>query len=132
MVPVFGRNDDDRRVRPIGCGDGRYAIADAGAVLADHHAMAAADAGVAVGHVGGALFMDDGDEADAGGREDVHGIHEGRTHDAEHFGHAIGDQRFDERFRGRHFLHAGDRCTRIGSHCGSPVLKTALRVVGRN
>jgi hypothetical protein len=41
----FGGDDHHRAVRPVGGGDGRDAVADAGAVLADDHAVAARDAG---------------------------------------------------------------------------------------
>jgi hypothetical protein len=100
----FGGDDHHRAVRPVGGGDGRHAVADAGAVLADDHAVAARHAGIAVGHVAGALLVHHRDQADAGRGEDVHGVHEGRAHDAEHVGHAVGDHGFDEGFgRG----HAG-------------------------
>ncbi|MNW97011.1 hypothetical protein D3C86_264480 [compost metagenome] len=102
----FRRDDHDRRMRPVGGGNRCDAIADAGAVLADDHAMAARDAGVTVGHVAGALLMHDGDQPDAGGGEDIHRVHEGRAHDAEHVGHAIGGQGFHERFGRRHLLRA--------------------------
>ena len=104
----LGRDDDDRAVRPVGRGDRGHAVADAGAVLPDHHAVAAADARIAVGHVAGALLVHDRDQADAGRREDVHRVHEGRAHDAEHVGHAVGDQGLDEGLGRRHLLHAGD------------------------
>ncbi|EZP35013.1 hypothetical protein BW37_04983 [Janthinobacterium lividum] len=100
------RDDDDRGMRPVGGGDGGDAITDAGAVLADDDAMAARDAGVTVGHVAGALLVHDGNQADAGRGEDIHRVHEGRAHDAEHVGHAIGGQGFHERFGRRHFLRA--------------------------
>jgi hypothetical protein len=68
------------------------------------------DAGVAVGHVAGALFVHHRDQRDAGRREDVHRVHEGRTHDAEHGVHALRDHGLDEGFgRGhlRQALHHG-------------------------
>ncbi|OEZ81480.1 hypothetical protein JAB6_37420 [Janthinobacterium sp. HH104] len=102
----FRRDDHDRGVRPVGGGDGCHAITDAGTVLADDDAMAARDAGVTVGHVAGALLVHDRNQADAGGRKNVHRVHEGRAHDAEHVGHAIGGQGFHERFGRRHFLRA--------------------------
>jgi hypothetical protein len=105
----FGGDDHHRAVRPVGGGDGRDAVADAGAVLADDHAVAARDAGIAVGHVAGALLVHHRDQADAGRGEDVHRVHEGRAHDAEHVGHAVGDHGFDEGFgrghAGRAFGH---------------------------
>ncbi len=103
----LGRDDHHRAVGPVGSGDRGHAVGDAGAVLADHHTVAARHAGVAVGHVAGALFVHHRDQADARRREDVHRIHEGRAHDAEHVGHAIGGQRFNEGFRRGHGLRAG-------------------------
>ncbi len=115
------RDDDDRGMRPVGGGDGGHAIADAGAVLADDHAMAARDAGIAVGHVAGALLVHDGNQPDAGRGEDIHRVHEGRAHDAEHVGHAIGGQGFHERFGRRHLLRAY-RSGRIYCRCGGGFL----------
>ncbi|KKO62749.1 hypothetical protein VM94_03592 [Janthinobacterium sp. KBS0711] len=102
----FRGNDHDRSMRPVGGGNRRHAIADAGAVLADDDAMAARDAGVTVSHVAGALLVHDRDQADAGRCKNVHRVHEGRAHDAEHVGHAIGGQGFHERFGRRHLLRA--------------------------
>ncbi|OEZ65410.1 hypothetical protein JANLI_04390 [Janthinobacterium lividum] len=99
-------NDHDRGMRPVGGGDGGHAITDAGAVLADDHAMAARDAGIAVGHVAGALLVHDGNQTDAGRGKDIHRVHEGRAHDTEHVGYAIGGQGFHERFGRRHLLRA--------------------------
>ncbi|MPM58344.1 hypothetical protein SDC9_105175 [bioreactor metagenome] len=104
----FGRDDDLRAVRPEGGGDAGHAVGNARAVLADDQAVAAGNARIAVGHVRGALFVDHRNQADACGREDVHRIHEGRTHDAEHLGHAIGHAGFDERLGRRHLVHAFD------------------------
>jgi hypothetical protein len=116
----FGRNDHYRAVRPVGGGDGGDAVADAGAVLANGHAVAARDAGIAVGHVRRALLMHHRDQADAGRGEDVHGIHEGRAHDAEHVGHAVGDHGFDKGFgRGHAGRAAGDGAGVFGAH-GAP------------
>ena len=39
--------------------------------------------GVSVGHVDGVLLVLDGDEADAGGLEDVQGVHERAADDSE-------------------------------------------------
>ncbi len=103
----LGGDDHHRAVGPVGGGDRGHAVGDAGAVLADHHAVAARHAGVAVGHVAGALLVHHRDQADAGRREDVHRVHEGRAHDAEHVGHAVGGQRFDEGFGRGHGLRAG-------------------------
>ena len=95
-------DDDDRRMRPEGGGDGGDAVADARAVLRDDHAMATARARVAVGHVGGTLLMHDGNQSNPRGSEDIHGIHERRAHDAEHVGDAVRDERLDEGLRRRH------------------------------
>ena len=100
------RNQHNRAVRPVGSGNGGDAIADARAVLSDHHAVAAAGARVAVGHVARALLVHHRDEPDAGRCKDVHRIHEGRSHDAEHVGHVVGHQSLNEGFRGSHLLHS--------------------------
>ena len=100
IVPVSGVIDHDRRMRPVGGGDRGDEIGDAGAVLGDAHAVAAGDARIAVGHVAGALLVRDRNEADAGRREEVQRVHEGRAHDAEDVGDAVGDERFDEGFGG--------------------------------
>ena len=107
----LGSHDHHRAVRPVGCGNPGHAIADAGAVLADHHAVATRDAGIAVGHVGRTLLMHHRDQANACGREDVHGIHEGGTHDAEHLADAIGDAGFHECFRRGHLVNAFNHFT---------------------
>ncbi len=113
----LGRDDDHRAVRPVGRGNRGHAVADAGAVLADHDAVAARHARIAVGHMTGALLMHDRDQADAGGREDVHRVHEGRTHDAEHIGHAVGGEGFDKGLGRRHGLRAGGGSV-VGHACG--------------
>ena len=92
----LGRDQHHRRVRPVGGRGAGDEVGDARAVLPDAHAVPAGDARVAVGHVHRALLVGHGDEADAGGREDVEGVHVGRAHDAEDVGHALGDQRLDE------------------------------------
>ena len=90
---------------PEGGGDGRNAVGDAGAVLADHYTVAAAYSGVAVCHVGGALFMHHRDEANASGGKNVHGVHESRAHDAEGGVNAVCHHSFNECFAGGHFGH---------------------------
>ena len=59
---------------------------------------------IAVGHVAGALLVRDRNEADAGERKQVERIHVRRADDAEDVGHAVRDQRFDERLGRRHLL----------------------------
>jgi len=102
VVPVSGA------VCPIRGGDGGHAVADARAVLADYHTVTARDPGVAIGHVRRALLMNHRNQADARGCENVHGVHEGGAHDAEHVGHAVGDQGFHKRLGWRHFLNTAD------------------------
>ena len=92
-------------MRPEGGCNGGDAVGDAGAVLADHDTVAAADPGVAVGHVGGSLFVDDRYEPDSAGSEYVHGVHEGGAHDAEGGVDTVGDQCLDERLAGGHAGH---------------------------
>ena len=89
-------------VRPVGGGDGGDGVADARAVLANDHAVAATHTRVTVGHVAGALLVHHGDQADAGGREDVHRVHERGAHDAEHGVHALGDHGLHKGLGGRH------------------------------
>ncbi len=101
----LGRDADDRRVGPVSGGDGGDEVGDAGPVLGDAHAMSAADARVAVGHVRRALLVLYGDEADPGGREDVQRVHIGRADDAEDVGHAVRDQGLDEGFACGHVGH---------------------------
>ena len=103
----FGGDQHHRAVRPVGGGDRRDAIADAGTVLTDHHTVATTGAGIPIGHVAGALLVHHGYQPDAGGREDVHGVHERGAHDAEHVGHVVGDQGLDKGLGGRHGLDAG-------------------------
>ena len=67
--------------------------------------MLAADAGVAVGHVGRTLLVHDRHELDAGRREDVHCVHERAAHDAEGRGDAIGHHRLDEGLGRSHTGH---------------------------
>jgi hypothetical protein len=93
----LGRDHHHRAVCPVGRRNRGHGVADAGAVLANDHAVASAHTRIAVGHVAGALLVHHGNQADAGGREDVHRIHEGRAHDAEHGVHALRD----------HGLHKG-------------------------
>ena len=99
------RDDDHRRMSPIGGGDGGHKIGDARAVLGDAHALAVADAAVAVCHVARALFMGNGNETDARRLEDVEGVHIGRSHDAEYMLHIMGDERLDEGFARCHVRH---------------------------
>ena len=92
-------------MRPVGGRNRGHEIGDAGAVLADADALAAADPRVAVGHVGGALLVDRGNEADAGGRKDVERIHIGRADDAKNIGHPVAGQGLDEGLAGCHAGH---------------------------
>ena len=97
--------------------------------------MAAADAGVAVGHVACALLMHHRDKADAGGFENIHRVHEGRAHDAENIGHAMRDQGFNKGFAGSHFAHnqylksvSAER--ESGGQCGLRVNKIIAEFLG--
>ena len=99
------RDDDHRGVGPERSGDGGHAVRDPRSVLADDHAVATRDPGVAVRHMGRTLLVNDGNEADTGRSEDVHGVHEGGTHDAEGVRHTVGDEGFHERFTGGHTCH---------------------------
>ena len=100
------RDHDDRRMRPVGRRRRGDEVGDARAVLGDAHAVAARHARIAVRHVAGALLMHGWDEADAGRREEVEGIHVGRADDAEDVLDAMGDERLNECLAGRHFRHA--------------------------
>jgi hypothetical protein len=99
------RHDHDRAVSPVRSGDRGYAVRDSGSVLADDHSMTAAGPCIPVGHVSGALLMNDGNEFDAGRREYVHRVHEGAAHDAEDRFDAVGDERLDECLTGGHAGH---------------------------
>ena len=100
----FRRDDDYRTVCPVSGSNGRDAVADSGAVLTDRHPMAATGTRITIRHVGGALFVHHRNEPDARRRKNIHCVHEGRSHNTEHVGHAIGDHGFDKCFRRRHFL----------------------------
>ena len=93
-------------VRPVGGDDGADEVGRAGAVLTDAGLGFAGDAGQAVRRVGGRLLVGHRDEADGGVREQVQGVHEGGTDDAEHVGDALGHHGFDHRLAGGHFLLA--------------------------
>ena len=89
--------------------------------LVDEEWLTAADARIAVGHVRGALLVDDRDQSDARRGEDIHCVHKRRTHDAEHVGHIVGDHGLHKRFtRG----HAGHKP--ISSSVGSVALAASL------
>ena len=113
----FRRHDHDGAVCPESGSDTCHAVGDAWAVLADHQTVAAGDACIAVSHVGCALLVNHGDQADAGWCEDIHRVHECRTHDAEHLGHAIGHTCFNECFGRRHFLNALRNLTIVYFSC---------------
>ena len=104
----FRRDDHHRAMRPIRGGNRGDAVADAGAVLADHHAMTAGHPRITVGHMPGALLMHYRNQTNAGGREDIHRVHEGGAHDAEHLGDAVGGEGLDEGFGGGHRLGADE------------------------
>ena len=101
---------DDRAMGPEGGCNGRHAVGDTRAVLAYDHTVTTADPGIAVGHVGCTLLVDNGNQANARRGEDVHGIHERRAHDAEDGGDAVRHHRLDEGLAGS---HAGHQCTPV-------------------
>jgi len=53
--------------------------------------------------VGGALFMTDRDELDAGRREEIEHVHKSRPHNTAHVINAFCQECFDNRLTGRHF-----------------------------
>ena len=110
----LGRDHHDRAVGPVGGGNGGHAVADAGSILANHHTVTTADTGITVGHVAGALLMHHRDKLDTGRGKDVHRVHEGRAHDAEDLGHAIGGHGLDKGLRGRHFLRSSGHGGLVG------------------
>ena len=73
----LGCDDHHRAVRPVSRCNGRDTVADARTILADHHPLPSAGAGITIGHVAGPLFVHRGNETDARRRENVHRIHEG-------------------------------------------------------
>ncbi|MCY1441587.1 hypothetical protein D9M71_579070 [compost metagenome] len=101
----FRRNDDYRAVRPVGGGDSGDKVGDTRTVLRNAHTMTPTDPREAVSHVPGTLFVDHRDKTDTGGCEDIHRIHEGRTHDAKDVGDAIGNQCFYHCFARGHAWH---------------------------
>ena len=112
----LGRDEHDGRVRPVrrsNCGD---EVGDARSVLRDAHAVATRGARIAIGHVRRALFVRDGNEADAGGRKDIECVHVRRADDAEDVGDAVGGKRFDQGFGRGHALRGRGR-----THGRSPV-----------
>ena len=78
-------------------------VGNAGAVLSRDDAAAARHAAVSVFHMGGALFMTDGDELDPRRRKEIEHVHKGRSDDTAHMIHAFRKQGFDNRFAGCHF-----------------------------
>src|SRR5262249_8484165 len=103
-------------MRPVGGGDRGHEIGDARAVLGDADALAVAGPAVAIGHMARALLVGDGDEAYAGGLEQVEGIHIGGAHDAADMGHAMSDEGLDEGLARGHAGHG----------LSSPVARPAL------
>ena len=99
------RDADDRRMGPVGGGDGGDEVGDPGAVLADAHAVAVAHPRVPVRHVPRALLVGDGDKADSRRLEDIERVHVGGTDDPEDIGDALGDQGLDESLARRHAGH---------------------------
>ena len=124
----LGGDHDHRAVRPVGSGNRGHAVADAGAVLPDHHAVATRNAGITVGHVRRALLVHHWHQPDTGGGEDVHRVHERRAHDAENIGHAVGDHGLHKSLGRRHFLHAADHGAIVlgGLWHGKSLLKVKL------
>ena len=90
---------------PIGRRHGGHVVGDTGAVLADANAVTPGDPRIAVGHVAGALLVGHGDELDAGGLENVEGVHIGRTDNAKNIFNVVGDQGFDESLARCHTGH---------------------------
>jgi hypothetical protein len=63
-----------------------------------------------------ALLVRDRHEPDAGERKEIERIHVRRSDDAEHFAHAVCDQRLDERLGGRHLAASGHRQSYCFAH----------------
>jgi hypothetical protein len=74
---------------PVGSGNRSHAVTDAGAILADNHTVPTGNPRVAIGHVGGTLLVNHRHQTNAGGCEDIHGVHESGTHDAKHVGDTV-------------------------------------------
>lgn len=85
-------------MRPISSSYTGHEVGDAGAVLSYAHTVAAGDPRIAIGHLGGVLFMGYGNETDARRFEQVEGVHVGRAHDPEHVRHPLCDKGLDEGF----------------------------------
>ncbi len=108
------RDHDDRRMRPEGGRSRGDEVGDARPVLRDAHAVPPGDARVAVGHVAAALLVRNGYEADSRERKEIERVHVRGPDDAKDVLHAIGNERFDERLGGRHFLFSGYRQRQFG------------------
>src|SRR5205085_6547427 len=103
----LGRDEHDRRVRPVGCRDSGDEIRDARSVLRNADAMATRGTRITVRHVDRALLVSDRDELDAGRREEVERGHEGGADDAEDVRRLMGDECLHEGFGGSHLLRLG-------------------------
>ncbi len=101
------RDQQQRRMVPVGGLHRRHEIGDTGAVLGNHHRHLAGSARVAVGHHTAGTFMGAVPERDAGLGEKVRDRHEGRTDDPEGMGDAMHLKDFDEGFFGGHFHRVG-------------------------
>ena len=110
------RDHDHRRMRPIGGGRGGDKIGDTRSILRDADAVPPGHPRVTVGHMPGALLVRDRDEADAGEREQIERVHEGRANDAENVLDALRDKGLHECLRRRHLLLADDGKRRALGH----------------
>jgi len=126
----LGRDEHDRRVRPVGGRDCRDEIGDARPVLCDADAMATRRARIAVRHVRGALLVRHRNEANARRREDVEGIHIGGADDAEDLCYPVGGQGLDEGFGRCHALQRGSGHSRSPLNCNKIVFRAVASIRG--
>ena len=104
LVCGLRRDEEERRVVPVGRLHGGDEVGDARAVLGDHHRHLAGRAGVAVGHEPGGALVGGVPEGDAGGGEDVRDRHHRGANDPEGVADAVALEDLNEGFLGGH-LH---------------------------
>ena len=107
LVGRLRRDQQQRRVVPVGGFHRRHEVGDARAVLRHHHRHLARRAGKAVGHHAAVAFVGDVPELDARLREQVGNRHHCGTDDTERMFDPVHLQNFYKGFFSRHF-HFGN------------------------
>ncbi len=101
----LARQDDHRSGIHVGVDDSGDGVGGAGAGGDEHDAGASADAGIALGHVGRALFMADEDVLDLRVEERVVGREDGAAGIAEDYIDAFGNEALDDDLCSGKFFH---------------------------